>query len=52
MNEKELEILTDILCGDESNESNEVIIDLGNVSHGVIITDRSHPQYNAYLLGM
>jgi len=52
MDKNELKALADMLCGDESNESDEVIIDITALSYGVIITDRSHPHYNAYLLGL
>ncbi len=52
MDENELKALAEILCGDETNASDEVIIDIVALSHGVVITDRSHPHYNAYLLGV
>ena len=48
----DLYMLAEILSGDESNESDEIIIDITNLNNGVVITDPAHPQYNAYLLEM
>ena len=39
------------LASDESNESNQVIIDLANLAHGVVVDDTSSVYYNTYLLG-
>ena len=52
MNKDEMYILAEILCGDESNESDEIIIDITNLNNGVVVTDPAHKQYNAYLLEM
>jgi hypothetical protein len=52
MDKNELNALSEMLCADESNESNEVIVDLVRVSHGIIITDPSRKDYNGYLVGV
>lgn len=51
MDLEDMHALSNVLCSDESNESNQVLIDLANLSHGVIVDDTSSVYYNTYLLG-
>jgi hypothetical protein len=40
-----------VLASDETNMSNEAIIDASNLAHGVVVADVTSPYYNLYLLG-
>lgn len=51
MNLEEMHALANVLCADESNESNQVLIDLSNLAHGVVVADTSSVYYNLYLTG-
>ena len=49
MDLEDMHALSNVLCSDESNESNQVLIDLANLSHGVIVDDKTSVYYNTYL---
>ena len=51
MDLEDMHALANVLCSDESNESNQAIIDLSNLAHGIVVADVTSVYYNLYLLG-